>query len=87
MVLGLLDQKDPAPAVQTVLGSRDDVPFVILHGGDADAKIKIECFFELADPTNRIRIRRLTKGETITVRGEYQGQVSNVQVRLCEMVK
>lgn len=61
--------------------------FVVLHGGDEAAKVKIECFFDYADRNLEGRLLRLPKGQTITVRGEYDGQVSNVQVRECELVK
>jgi hypothetical protein len=66
---------------------RHDAPFVILTGGDENAKLKIECFFDLADKKEEARIKRLDKGQRITVRGEYDGQVSNVQVRDCVLVE
>jgi hypothetical protein len=61
--------------------------FVILHAGDENARIKIECFFEPEDEEDEVRIRRLDKGQAITVRGEYNGRVSNLQVRGCVLVK
>lgn len=61
--------------------------FVVLHGGDAAAKVKAECFFDLANHQEEGRILRLKPGQTVTVRGEYDGQVSNVQVRECVLVK
>ena len=73
--------------VERVGQGRDDTPFVILHAGDEDAKLKVECFFEPASEADEARVRRLGKGQTITVRGEYDGQVSNVQVRECVLVK
>jgi len=66
---------------------RYDAPFVILHGDDENAKLKIECFFDVVEPKDDARIKRLSKGQTITVRGEYDGQVSNVQLRDCVLVK
>jgi hypothetical protein len=66
---------------------RYDRPFVVLSGGDETAKLKIECFFDMADEKDEVRIKRLGKGEPITVRGEYDGQVSNVQLRECVLVK
>ncbi|MCI0700985.1 MAG: hypothetical protein L0241_07875 [Planctomycetia bacterium] len=57
---------------------RDDIPFVILHAGDENAKLKIECFFDDADEEEEGQIERLDKGQTITVRGEYGGRVSNL---------
>jgi hypothetical protein len=65
---------------------RHESPFVILTGGDANAKLKIECFFDLASKNDEAQIKRLDKGQSITVRGEYDGQVSNVQVRECVLV-
>ena len=65
----------------------DDVPFVILHGGDAASAVKIECFFDDADEWAEGRIGRLNAGEAVTVRGEYDGRVSHVQVRECELSK
>jgi hypothetical protein len=61
--------------------------FVVLHGGDEAAKVKVECFFDYMDRTQEGRILRLQKGQTITIRGEYDGQVSHVQVRECQLVK
>jgi len=66
---------------------RFNTPFVILHAGDDNAKVKIECFFEMADEKEDAWIKRLGKGQTITVRGEYDGQVSNLQLRECVLVK
>ena len=67
---------------------RHDSPFCVLHGGDENAKFKVECFFEyLADPAAEARFRRLGKGQTVTVRGEYDGQVSNIQLRECVLPK
>jgi hypothetical protein len=66
---------------------RYERPFVILTGGDESAKLKIECFFDFANPQEQARIKRLDKGESITVCGEYHGQVSNVQVRECRLVR
>lgn len=66
---------------------RHERPFVILTGGDENAKIKIECFFDLADKNDEAQIKRLDKGQSITLRGEYDGQVSNVQVRECVLVE
>jgi len=63
---------------------RDFTPFVILHAGDENAKVKVECFFEITDEAYKARLDGLQKGQTITVRGEYSGQVSNVQLRMCE---
>jgi hypothetical protein len=64
-----------------------EIPFIVLNGGDEQAKIKIECFFELAGVEDDERIERLKKGEAVTVRGEYDGRVSNVQLRECVLAK
>jgi hypothetical protein len=55
--------------------------------GGENAKLKIECFFDLADKKEAARINRLDKGQLVTVRGEYDGQVSHVQVRDCVLVQ
>lgn len=73
--------------VERVGGDRDETPFVILHAGDETAKVKVECFFDYTNQPEEARIRRLDKGQAVTVRGEYDGQVSNVQVRECVLVK
>lgn len=65
----------------------DDTPFLVLHAGDDGAKLRVECFFELADDEEEAELKRLKKGDKITVRGEYSGQVSNVQVRDCVLAK
>jgi len=54
---------------------------------DENTKFKVECFFDLGDPKDAVRIERLDKGEAITVRGEYDGRVSNVQLREYLLVK
>jgi hypothetical protein len=36
-----------------------DAPFVILSGGDENAKVKVECFFDLADKKAEAQIKRL----------------------------
>jgi hypothetical protein len=93
--------KDPAAADRKYAGKyleisgvverggrgRHDAPFVVLTGGDEKAKLKVECFFDGADKKAEARIRRLDKGQSITVRGEYDGQVSNVQLRECVLAQ
>jgi hypothetical protein len=66
-------------------GKSGGTTFVILHGGDEEAAIKIECYdlFEMDVDVPRIQ---LDKGQQITLRGEYTGRVSNVQVRGCVLV-
>ena len=90
-------QNDPAAAdrkykgkcleVSGVMERRGKGPggasFVILHAGDEQAPLKIECFFDFADEEDG----RLAKGQTVTVRGEYAGRVSHVQVRSCVLVR
>jgi hypothetical protein len=56
--------------------------FVVLHGGDEKATIKVECFFDYLPPDDPT-IKRLAKGQTITLAGEYEGLVSNIQLRDC----
>jgi hypothetical protein len=68
-------------------GRSRDTQFVILHAGDQHAKLKIECFFDLADAAAELQLQRLTKGQTITVRGEYDGHVSNLQLGDCILVR
>lgn len=73
--------------VERVGRDGDDTRFAILHGGDETAKLRIECFFDPADPDEEDRIDRLTKGQAVVVRGEYAGRVSNVKVRGCTLGK
>jgi hypothetical protein len=94
-------QADPAAADQKYRGkylevsgvvervgrNRDQTPFVILHAGDETARIKVECFFDPADDEDETRVERLGKGQAVTVRGEFGGRVSNVQLRECVLVK
>ncbi len=68
-------------------GDEDDTRFVILHAGDESAKLRIECFFDLYDEVDEIRIGRVEKGQSVTVRGEYGGRVSHIQLRQCVLVK
>ncbi len=56
--------------------------FVILHAGDEATAVKVECFFY------DLHAGRLpAKGETVTVRGEYDGRISHVQMRQCSLVR
>jgi len=67
---------------------RYQVLYVVLRGGDETAKAKIECYFDVVyQQQDEARIRRLGIGQEITVRGEYDGQVSNVQLRESVLVK
>jgi len=66
---------------------REDIPFVILTAGDEKAELKIECFFDAADEENETRIQRLRRGQEVTVRGEYTGRISHLQIRDCVLVK
>jgi hypothetical protein len=70
--------------VERVGKQHDTIPFVIVNGGDENAKVKVECYFETADRRYQARLNGLKKGDPITVRGEFTGQVSNAQVRMCE---
>ena len=94
-------QTDPAAADQKYRGKYLEVsgvvdrtgkqgghtPFVVLHGGDERPNLRVECFFYFEDEENEGRIERLDKGRPVTVRGEYDGRVSNVQLRECVLVK
>jgi hypothetical protein len=73
--------------VERVGGGKDDPHFVILHGGDENARLKIECFFDLADEDDDLVLQVLETGRTITLRGEFAGRVSNLQLRQCELAK
>jgi hypothetical protein len=66
---------------------RDEAPFVVLNGEDENTKLRIECFFDSANDQEEVRIKRLEKGQAITLRGDYHGQVSNVQVRDCVLTQ
>lgn len=65
----------------------DDTPFAILHGGDENSSLKIECFFDTAAKEDEARVGRLRKSQNITIRGEYNGRVSNIQLRECVIVR
>lgn len=65
----------------------NNTPFIVLHAGDEDAKLKIECFFDSADQMEAGWIKLLRKGRTVTVRGEYGGRVSHLQIRECVLVR
>lgn len=72
--------------VERVGQDRSETPFVILHAGDDGAKIKVECHFDRYDRTDPARVRKLTPGQTVTVRGEYEERISNVQLHECVLV-
>jgi hypothetical protein len=65
---------------------RRETPFIVLTGGEDNAKLKIECFFDLFDMQDEAQIKRLDRGQSVKVSGEYHGRVSNVQVRECQLV-
>jgi hypothetical protein len=62
-------------------------PFVVLHAGDENIRIKIECFFDASDDEEEAAVLALPKGTTVTIRGDYTGRVSHVQIRECSLVK
>ena len=64
----------------------DEISFVIMHGGDEQYKIKIECIFDDTNAEDEVGLSRLRQGQTITVRGEYNGRVSNVKIGECVLV-
>lgn len=72
--------------VERVGTDRFSTMFVILHGGDDNAKIKVECFFAYAEGPDEGKIKRLKKGQRITIRGEYDTRVSNIQLQECVLV-
>ena len=62
--------------------------FAVVHGGDEDAKVKVECFFGFETTRDEKQLNdQLPKGKTATIRGEYTGRVSNVQMRDCSLAK
>jgi hypothetical protein len=70
--------------VERVGRNRNEGRFAILHGGDKQAKLRVECFFQYAaDEAEEARIEQLAEGQAVTVRGEYDGRVTNVQMRGC----
>jgi hypothetical protein len=68
---------------------KDDngIRFAILHGGDANAKIKIECYFDFINEHGEIPVPKLEEGQTVTLRGEFRGRISHIQIRECEVLK
>jgi len=69
------------------VGSNQHMRFIILHAGDENAKIKIECFVAFFIPKDKTRIEQLGKGQTITLRGDYGGRVSHLQIWNCVLVE
>ena len=65
----------------------DDMLFIVMNANDEKAPIKIECFFDSANREEEAQIKRLRKSQTITVRGEYNGRVSNLHIRDCVLVR
>jgi tRNA_anti-like len=63
------------------------IPFVILHAGDDEAPVKVECFFIFFDEDAKARSQQLVKGETVTVHGDYSGRVSHIQMHTCVLLK
>lgn len=74
---------------------RGQVPFVVLHGGDEKGPIKIECFFfpdgggadDDDNDEGAFVPERVRPGDTVVVRGEYDGRVTNVKLSECELGK
>jgi tRNA_anti-like len=73
--------------VERVGRNRNEGHFVILHGGDKQAKLRVECFFFPAGDVEEGRIERLDEGQAVTVRGEYDGRVTNIRLSECELAK
>jgi hypothetical protein len=73
--------------VERVGTDGDDTPFIVMNANDEKVTIKIECFFDDASKEDEDLIKRLRKSQTITVRGEYSGRVSNLHVRDCVLVR
>jgi hypothetical protein len=70
--------------VERAAGGRRGSPYVVLHAGDETAKVKIECHFDYLMPPDEARFRRLRPGQTVTIRGEYDGhEDGHVQVDQC----
>ena len=44
-MVGLAERRDEGRVVERVGRKRNEAYFVILHGGDKQAKLRIECFF------------------------------------------
>lgn len=65
----------------------DGISFAVLHAPDDWTPLKIECFFGYTDDGREIRVDHLAKGQTVTVRGEYSGRISHVQMRGCVLDK
>jgi hypothetical protein len=73
--------------VERVGRGRNERPFVILHAGDETGMLRIECFLDPTDEGDDVPGDVPARGQAITLRGEYDGQVSNVQLRNCVLVK
>jgi hypothetical protein len=73
--------------VERVGTNGDDTPFIVMNANDEKVPIKIECFFDSASKDDVAQIKRFRKSQTITVRGEYNGLVSNLQIRDCVLVR
>jgi hypothetical protein len=68
-------------------GKTGGLPFVILHAGDEKAPLKIECFLGHGGDEDEDGVQPPGKGQPITVRGEYAGRVSHIQLRGGVLVK
>ena len=72
--------------VERTAGGRRGSPYIVLHAGDEKAKVKIECHFDYLLPADETKFRRLRPGQTVTVRGEYEGhEDGHVQVEQCAL--
>jgi hypothetical protein len=60
--------------VERTAGARRGNPYIVLHAGDEAARVKIECHFDYLLPADEAKFRRLRPGQTVTIRGEYEGQ-------------
>ena len=69
--------------IERTAGGRRGNPYIVLHGGDEAAKVKIECHISYMVPADDLRFRRLRQGQTITIRGEYMGLEGHIQVEEC----
>jgi hypothetical protein len=73
--------------VERVGRGKYDTPFAIVYGGIEKAKLRIECFFDMYEVGDDRRLGSMRKDQPITFRGEYDGIISNIQIRECVLVR
>ncbi|MFC1943872.1 hypothetical protein ACFLWO_04795, partial [Chloroflexota bacterium] len=61
-----------------------DIQYINLTGGDTNLLQHVRCVF---DKKYGPELNKLTRGETVTVQGKYEGSIIDISLRDCVLVQ